>query len=149
MKSKVKQRPLTPFFLFLAEQKKRHSDITSKEAGRKWQNLTEEKKSRYVSEYEEARKKFEKYVEGELGFSLQTQRVREGRPTSIPTSRIRAVLGRDPKILPMEKELYSGVEKVIEAFLKDFGSATVDQLVKGEKRIVKVETVVNLSLIHI
>lgn len=99
------KRPLTPFFLFREKQKEKGVAMGGKEAGAKWQAMSEEEKKPYIEMYHEARDKFDAYLEEEGITPRKSSARKSGLLGAYKPTRVRSVLGasEDIKNLTMKQ----------------------------------------------
>ena len=103
------KRPMTPFFLFKAEEADRGNKMSGKDAGKIWKEMPEEKKQPYIDRHKKAKEAYDKYLEEVEGFSPK----KTGKPNYIPKSRIRAVCTSVKDLRCMSLEHYRGLAKVM------------------------------------
>ena len=105
-------RPITPFFLFTEQERKKDSSVTSKDLGEKWKKLPESQKKKYIKEYKDAKEKYEKLLTEVYGVDPMSFKS-SSKPNEFSITRVRAALGLKSMIKPMAKELYPGLVKVL------------------------------------
>jgi hypothetical protein len=103
------KRPMTPFFLFKAEEADRGNKMNGKDAGKIWKEMPEEKKQPYIEQHRKAKEAYEKYMVEVEGYSPK----KAGKPNYINKSRVRVVCTSLKDIRPMTLELYRGLAKVM------------------------------------
>ena len=94
------KRPATAFFLFREKERTKGNAMGSKEAGEKWNNLSEEERQKYFDEYKEGRERFDTYLEEE-GVLPRSSQKKQSKPLCYRGSRVRAVCGINQEIKPM------------------------------------------------
>ena len=103
------KRPMTPFFLFKADEAEHGNKMGGKEAGKVWKEMPEEKKQPYIDQHKKAKEAYDKYMEQVEGYSPK----KGGKPTCINKSRVRAVCTNCKDLLPMNVDEYKGMAKVL------------------------------------
>ena len=94
------KRPATAFFLFREKERKKGNVMGSKEAGEKWNSLTEAEKQKYFDESKEGRERYDSYLE-EVGVPRRSSQKRKSKPLGYKGSRVRAICGTIEDIKPM------------------------------------------------
>lgn len=112
-------RPLTPYMLFCTQKRKKDSNISVKELGKLWNNLTKSKKQKYMDEYKAAKEKYDKFLEEIYGPEPLTYHRPNDKPIGFKPTRIRGVLGLNKEIKPMDKKLYPGLVKLLVTSLRN------------------------------
>ncbi len=120
--SDAPKRPITPFFQFLQDQRKKGKVIAGKEAGKIWNDLAKSDKQPYYDEYERRMNEFNKYLE-EMGYSIQAKGhhreypeklgrdTREGKDHYNAAS-VRNACGRSKDIPGFARKIYYGLSCV-------------------------------------
>ena len=114
-----KSKPLTPYMLFCEDHRKKDKDITVKELGTVWQKLTDNKKKNYVKSYQEAKDRYDKYLESIYGPEPLTYKPTD-KPVEFTQVRIRSVLGSKKEIMAMNNNIYPGLIKVMVDYIRNF-----------------------------
>ena len=113
-----------------------------------WRKLSDGNKKTYVTEYRNAKQKYDKFLENIYGAEPLTYKSTE-KTNKFSLVRLRGVFGLAKKVKPIDKEIYPGLVKVLvlylqlqEAFLKDLGKAAIKTLKNDEKRILDTEALI-------
>ena len=105
------KKPLTPFFLFREYEKRKGNNLGAKEAGEKWRDLTEREREPFVKEYQEAREKYDNYLESE-GITPKKSSKKSTNPLVYKSTRIRSMLGMIDEIKSLSLRQCSALGKV-------------------------------------
>ena len=105
-------RPLTPFCFFCQSRK----DINMKldVLAEEWKRLSPEERENYTKQYEDSKKKYDEYLKEVYGDNVAKGHKKEANKFKL--FRIRAVLGANSNIKPVNREVYSGLMKVLVKF---------------------------------
>lgn len=107
---KTPAKPLTPFFLFREKEKEKGNNLGGKEAGEKWNKLSEEEKAPFKAEYQKNKEKFDAYL-AEEGFSPKRSSVKKPKDKYLP-AKIRGLLGESEDIKEMSSKQYAALGKM-------------------------------------
>eukprot|EP00826_Nyctotherus_ovalis_P022817 TRINITY_DN1761_c0_g1_i12.p1 TRINITY_DN1761_c0_g1~~TRINITY_DN1761_c0_g1_i12.p1 ORF type:complete len:215 (-),score=74.50 TRINITY_DN1761_c0_g1_i12:153-797(-) len=149
MEAEQMSRPLTPFFVFLQELRKKGKIVNSKEASKQWGNLSKKERGAYDSEYRKKVEEYEKFLESQ-GFKprrvsqpcdVKLTPIGKCAPSHIRAKRVRTVCGSSREVLPSTKQVYRGLGKVLEAFIEEVGKVIEDERRKEWEPIITCETV--------
>ena len=110
--TEYKSRPLTPFLLFSQDQRKKNDKLTLKELGKMWRKLSDGNKKTYVTEYRNAKQKYDKFLENIYGAEPLTYKSTE-KTNKFSLVRLRGVFGLAKEVKPIDKEIYPGLVKVL------------------------------------
>lgn len=106
-------RPLTPFFLYREEERRKGNDIDAKKVGAKWKKLKAGDKEKYIKKYKEAKDRYDEHIHDLYGVDIKTYQPPTTKEPGYPTTRVRAVIGQDPEIRPMKRGTYPALKKVL------------------------------------
>jgi len=112
-KETAPKKPLTAFFMFKEEEKKKGKPMGGKEAGEKWGALSESQKKPFLDAYKKAKEKYDKYLEDVEGIVPRTSSKKKEKPTSYKISRIRAVCGKNKEVKQMNHQTYKALGRVV------------------------------------
>eukprot|EP00826_Nyctotherus_ovalis_P021156 TRINITY_DN1677_c0_g1_i2.p1 TRINITY_DN1677_c0_g1~~TRINITY_DN1677_c0_g1_i2.p1 ORF type:complete len:209 (-),score=73.67 TRINITY_DN1677_c0_g1_i2:185-811(-) len=149
MKIEQKSRPVTPYFVFLKEQRAKGKTIGHKEGGRLWANLSKKEKHAYESEYRKKVDDYERYLAAH-GFKPRTASSNCGEkftplgktePDRIRAKRVHIVCGSSREVLPCTKDVYRGLGRVVEVFIDSIGKEIEDERRKNWEPIINTEMV--------
>eukprot|EP00826_Nyctotherus_ovalis_P033294 TRINITY_DN2690_c0_g1_i13.p1 TRINITY_DN2690_c0_g1~~TRINITY_DN2690_c0_g1_i13.p1 ORF type:complete len:212 (+),score=64.09 TRINITY_DN2690_c0_g1_i13:178-813(+) len=136
-REKIPERPLTPFFLYLKEQRANGASVSSREGGEKWNEMTSAQKKPFIDKYNKAREKYDAYLEAE---GIPKKRSASGKKvTSYNHSKISAIMEHNKSHKDMSRAIVKGITKVVEAFVCELADAAADVMRSDGKRTVTVE----------
>jgi len=105
------KRPVTPFFLFKAEEAEKGNKMNGKDAGKMWKELPEEKKQPYIDKHKKAKEAYDKYLVEVEGIS--PKKSGGAKPTSFNKSRIRAIFTNDKNMKTFNPKIYKAAAKLL------------------------------------
>ena len=104
------KKPLTPYFMFMVEEKEKGNKFNAKEGGRIWREMPEDKKQPYIDRHKKGMEVYEKYMIEVEGYSPK----RPGKEPGFSKMRIKAVCTSGKNMKPAENlKLYKGLSKVM------------------------------------
>lgn len=110
----VRKKPMTAFFLFTQDERKKEPKITGKEAGKRWKELPEDKKQPFVDQHKKEQEEYEKYMRDVEGITLEKDETHD----HFSKMRVRAVVTSTKGIRQMNPALYNGFAKVMVISIK-------------------------------
>eukprot|EP00829_Urostomides_striatus_P020856 TRINITY_DN902_c0_g1_i1.p1 TRINITY_DN902_c0_g1~~TRINITY_DN902_c0_g1_i1.p1 ORF type:complete len:140 (+),score=42.26 TRINITY_DN902_c0_g1_i1:85-504(+) len=105
----VRKKPMTAFFLFTQEERKKEAKISGKEAGKRWKELPEEKKQPFIEQHKKALMEYETYMRDVEGISLEKDESHD----HFSKMRVRAVITSAKGVRQMNPSLYNGFAKLL------------------------------------
>lgn len=107
------KKPLTAFFLFKEKMKKDGVKLAGKEAGKRWNSLSDSEKKPYLDEYKKKKEEYNLYLEKYEGIKPKSPGKRGEKPTCYRPSKIRVICGSRKEIKDMSSKLCAGLCKVL------------------------------------
>ena len=138
-KSSAPKRPMTAFFLFAKKMRENGEKMSNKEAGEKWNSLSDSEKRPYLDAYKKEKDKFDKYLESE-GITVKGS-VPGKKATSYNISKILGVCSQNDEHKGMSGDVCRGLKSVIQAFIKDLAENAGEVMKTDLKRTVTVEVI--------
>ncbi len=111
------KRPLTPYFLFMEEERSAGRKLGNTEGSEKWKALSDSERKKYFDEYNKAREKFQSYLD-DVGFTQTSgKKSAAAHPSNYRGSRVRAVCGMYEDVKEMSSKQCRALGAVAVYFL--------------------------------
>lgn len=105
------KRPVTPFFLFRAEEAEKGNKMNAKDAGKMWKEMSEEKRRPYIDKHKKAKEAYDRYLTEVEGIS--PKKSGGGKPTTFNKARVRAIFTSGKNVKAMDPKIYKAAAKVL------------------------------------